>query len=164
MNQPGVHSSGISFSRWEGVYHPLVGAMRVGAQVTLAAEFEPGSEHEGLEGRAGVISSLTEEAGSDLVTRSPSFSAPPFLVGRVPLLKSTTEESWYPYANLFTGGPRLRISLIFSLWFQREYITTGDSFSFFPGSEKANGGCGSQEGVPSLAPWSRLKPTPAIKF
>ncbi|CAJ1394635.1 unnamed protein product [Effrenium voratum] len=32
-----------------------------GDAVTLAAEFEPGSEHEGLEGRAGVISSLTEE-------------------------------------------------------------------------------------------------------
>ena len=26
--------------------------------------------------------------------------------GRVPLLKSTTEKNWYPYSNLFTGGPR----------------------------------------------------------
>ena len=28
-----------------------------------------------------------------------------FLGGRVPPLISTTENSWYPYSNLSTGGP-----------------------------------------------------------
>jgi len=34
---------------------------RQGDAVTLVAEFEPGTEHEGLEGRAAVVSTLTEE-------------------------------------------------------------------------------------------------------
>ena len=34
-----------------------------------------------------------------------------FWVGRVPLLKLTTEESWYPYSNLSTGGPSSHCSL-----------------------------------------------------
>ena len=34
-------------------------------------------------------------------SRSPSSAlSHPFLVGRVPLLKQTTETSWYPYTNL----------------------------------------------------------------
>ena len=35
-----------------------------------------------------------------------ALSHPLFWLGdSVPLLRSTTEESWYPYSNLSTGGP-----------------------------------------------------------
>ena len=47
-------------------------------------------------------------AEGDVQSRFPSqvlFLAP-FLVGRVPLLRQTTEKSWHPYSNLFIGGPR----------------------------------------------------------
>ena len=33
-------------------------------------------------------------------TRSPSRALLPLFEGKVPLLKSTTEKSWYPYAKL----------------------------------------------------------------
>ena len=49
----------------------------------------------------------------------------PFL-GRVPLLKQTTEKSWYPYSNLSTGGPsclgavsqhlKFKAARVFSSW------------------------------------------------
>ena len=41
-----------------------------------------------------------------LYSRSPSSALLPFFGGRVPLLKWTTEKSWYPFSNLSTGGPR----------------------------------------------------------
>ena len=34
---------------------------RILREVTLNAEFEPGTEHEGLEGRAALVSTLTDE-------------------------------------------------------------------------------------------------------
>ena len=39
-----------------------MGIVRV-PEVTLNAEFEPGTEHEGLEGRAALVSTLTDEDG-----------------------------------------------------------------------------------------------------
>ena len=53
---------------------------------------------------AGANFGLFGYSSSGALSRSPRSALLP-LVGRVPLVKLTTERSWYPYSNLTTGGP-----------------------------------------------------------
>ena len=67
------------------------------------------------------------------MTRSPSWVPflTPFLVGRVRLLKSTTEKR-DPYSSLSTGGPRSTCTACDELWLHRKLYGHWDSGFFEP--------------------------------
>ena len=63
-------------------------------------------------------------------TRSPSSACYPFFGGRLPLLKYTTEQSWYSYADLSTGGPTYCYTCTFR-WNEPGETQKGNRFAVF---------------------------------